>query len=138
MFAWLRAGIRYLDVLPREKIFLCILFESRLQAFWDYAKVAYPPLFALFAFGIYFFHSNWHFLAPLVIAILFLIMSLLMCLIMMGKKALLELNGGQRKLYERLCRNNDHCPKSNPIRLDLAWEMNTALRQGRRDFLKEI
>ncbi len=134
MFRVIAAGIRYADILPREKILLHLYTESRLQLYLDYAKYALPPLLALFVIIAYLYRGGT-LTAVYIIAAVSLIMTLLMCYIMMGVKALTRLNERQLRLYRILCEENSRSGVGDPARIDLAEEMKIALKNDRRDFL---
>ncbi len=134
MFRYIRAGIRYADLLPREPILLHLYAESRIQSYLDYAKYVLPPLLAFFVFASYLFRGS-SLMAAYIIAAAALIMTLLMCYVFLGLRALTPLNERQVKLYHILCDENGRAGVRDPVRLDLALEMQFSLKNGRRDFL---
>lgn len=138
MFNTLKYGIRYLKVLPHEKVLLHVYPEARFQLFIDYAKYWFPPLLAFLILGCYVFFNDTRICVSFLITAMVSVISIFCCYYYMGVCALTKLNEKQLLLYSKLCMSNQRKLVTDPNKFHLAQEMTISLKLGYKEFLELI
>lgn len=139
MIKYILLGIKYKKILPKNRKFLLMFEETRINYFLNFSKYFFPPLFAFCLVGIYYFlHHDPSLTFGFVISGACILLFIIMLYYRLGKFSQVKLTNNQVLFYQKIANKNDHIPKANPNRFDLFLEINHCLKNSNKKFLDDI